>query len=262
MADPSAQVEYLDCDGSTDELFIYYLRERAFDLESMVNDYNTLWGVNIPVYNDTTVIMDNYALIYGGMVADPVGTTRLTEQEQKDILNYVRYTKSTNYNALTSFSLHIEDYGNNLERNGAIHWYLFLLEYNNCDLQWLINEASAENNLTLENFDCPYSDASYAAARALACSEYNTYISSFVADGDKTKKEIVHFKTFLQRYNPPVRHNSSATTIQDDYYNDLVADSIHSHTKSNVVTRLEATKRWKRRVLAKLPPYRTDPSHD
>ena len=262
MANSSAQAEYLDCDGSTDELFIYYLRERAFDLESMVTDYLSLWGITMELYDDNSVFMDNFYYIYAGMLSDPVSTTRLTDEEQKDILNYVRYQKSDNFDGLTTITLERDDYGNNIQRNGAIHWNLFLKDYNDCDFQWLINGASIENNLTLENFDCPFVDASYASARAQECSDYNTYIDSFVLEGDKYKKERVAFKRFIQKYNPPVEHDSVDTTIQDDYYNALIADSIHSHTKSNVIARLIASKRWKRRVQYKLPPYRTDPSHD
>ena len=257
-----AHEEYLDCDSSTDELFIYYLRVRGFDLESMVEDYFSLWGITLPLYDDFSVYMNNFYTIYGGMVEDPVMTTRLTEEEQKDILNYIKYQKTGNYNNLTPITLERNDYGNNIERNGAIHWNLFLSDYLNCDFEWLINGAINEDNLTLENFPCDYEDASNAAARAQECTDYNTYINGFVLEGDKKKKERVSFKLFIKNYNPPVEHDSNTTTIQDDFYNQLIADSIHSHNKNNVISRLVNTKRWKRRVLFKVPPYRTLPSHD
>ena len=257
-----AHEEYLDCDSSTDELFIYYLRVRAFDLESMIEDYFSLWGITIPIYDDFNVYMSTFYTAYAGLLEDPLMTTRLTDAEQKDILNYVKYQKSTEYGALTTITLEREEYGNNIERNGAIHWNLFLADYLNCDFEWLINGAINEDNLTLENFPCDYEDASNATARAQECTDYNTYVNSFVLEGDKRKKERISFKLFIKDYNPPVEHDSNKVVIQNDFYNDLIADSIHTHDKNNVISRLVKSKRWKRRVLYKLPPYRTLPSHD
>lgn len=257
-----AHEEYLDCDTSTDELFVYYLRERAFDLESMVEDYFSLWGITLSLYDDFTVYMNNFYTIYGGMLEDPVSTTRLTEKEQKDILNYVKYKKTENYDNLTVITLERNDYGNEIERKGAIHWNLFLADYLNCDFEWLINGAINLNGLTLENFPCDYEDSSNAAARAQACTDFNTYINGFVLEGDKKKKERVSFKLFLKNYNPPVGHDTSKVSLQNEFYTQLIGDSIHSHDKNNVISRLANSKRWKRRVLFKLPPYRTLPGHD
>lgn len=257
-----AHEEYLDCDTSTDELFVYYLRVRAFDLEKMIEDYFALWGITIPIYDDFNVYMSTFVRAYGGLLEDPLMTQRLTEAEQKDILNYIKYQKTAEYNALTPITLERNDYGNNIERNGAIHWNLFLRDYLNCDFEWLINAAINEDGLTLENFPCDYTDTSNATARAQECTDYNTYINGFVLEGDKQKKEKVSFKLFLKNYNPPVGHDTTETTLQDDFYNQLISDTIHSHTKNNVISRLANSKRWKRRVLFKLPPYRTLPSHD
>lgn len=254
-----AHEEYLDVDSNTDKLFMYYLRTRAFDLESMVNDYFTLWGITIPLYDDFNVFMTQYKNIYGGMISDPVSTTRLTEAEQKDFFNYVKYEQSGNYNGLTELTLDREDYGKNLIRNGAIHWNLFLQDYQDCDFQWLINGAAAIDGLTLENFYCPYEDDT--AGITTAQTNFNTYLNSFVLNGDKKKKERVCFKTFLQKY-VPIQHDTQKTTVQNDFYNDLISDTIHMHNKNNVISRLATTKRWKRRVLFKIPPYRTLPSHD
>ena len=257
-----AHEEYLDCDTSVDTLFMYYLRERAFDLESMVEDYLAMWGLNWAIYDDDTVFMNRFKEIYRGMIYSSPSTTRLTEAEQTEILNYIKYEKTDNYDNSTEIDLTRIDYGRNLIRNGAIHWNLFLADSSDCDFQWLINGAIKLNNLTLVNFPCPYDDASFAIDRTAACDDYNTYVNGFVLEGDKKKKERVEFKRFLQKYNPPVGHDASKITIQNDFYTQLIADTIHSHNKNNVISRLASSKRWKRRVLYKLPPFRTLPSHD
>lgn len=248
-----AHEEYLDVDSNTDQLFMYYLQTRAFDLQTMVEDYLDYYGIaSFPVYNDDTVFMSRYKFIYFSLIDDPAGTTRLTDAETKDILNYVKYQQSSYYNSLTELPLTRLDYGKNIIRKGAIHWNLFLEDFGDCNAQWLINGAINLNDLTLENFPCPYDDDT--AGISSAVSDYHSYLNSFVLTGDKKKKERIEFKRFLQKY-VPVINSSNKNTIQNDFYNQLISDTIHSHNKNNVISRLAASKRWKRRVLFKLPPY-------
>ena len=264
-----AHEEYLDVDSATDEGFIYYLTERAWDLEAMIEDYIIKYNLNhLEVYDDLSVYVNVFREVYRAMIFEESGT-RLTDDQAKDIYNYVKYQKSANYAALTNFDIDIcrdevtnessfmtklPCYGNNIERNAAIHWRCYLADSSDCDFQYLTNGATAENLLTLENFPCQYENESPGFIITASTTAFNTYLNGFVLEGDKKKKERVSFKLFLKNYIP-VTASTNKNTLQNDFYTDLISDTIHSHNKNNVVSRLATTKRWKRRVLAKLPPF-------
>lgn len=255
-----AHEEYLDVDTNTGELFMYYLQTRAFDLESMVNEYLDMWGIEkspVPnefkeiLYSDTAVSVQMYKNIYASMIGSSLPTA-LTDAETKDFLNYVKYKQSSYFDAVTEIPIDILDYGKNIIRNGILHWSLFLADYNDCCFMYLRNGAQKLYGLELVDFPCPYDDDLTGISDAK--DDYHTYLNEFVLEGDKKKKERVEFKLFLKNY-VPVTNSTDKVELQNDFYNQLVSDSIHSHNKNNVISRLAASKRWKRRVLFKTPPY-------
>lgn len=261
-----AHEEYLDADSATDEGFIYYLTERAWNIEEMIADYLIKYELDhLTVYDDINVFVNVFRDVYFGMIGETSGT-RLTNDEVREIYQYVKYEKASNYTGLTNFELNRcfrtdstdiyekekECLGNNIERRSALHWRMYLADSADCDAQWLINDAAADDDLTLVNFDCGY-DNVFGEVTA-STSAYNTYLNGFVLEGDKKKKEIVSFKMFLKNY-VPVTSSTNKLTLQNAFYSDLISDTIHTHDKNNVISRLAATKRWKRRVVHKLPPF-------
>lgn len=236
-----AQAELLDVDTVIDEGFMYYLKARAFNTDAMILDYITLTGTNLSVSNN----LDNYVIAYQGLLSDPLTTTRLTNTEAKDILNYMKYKQSNAYNNLTVLTLDSIDYGINIKRESLIHWRLYLEDSSDCNFMYVINGAQILNGLELVNFYCPYDDDTVGIAAEKTA--FNSYIDGFVAESDKKKREIVDFKLFLKTYRV-----NNTVDIQDDFYADLITTSPHTHDKDNVITRLAASIRWKRRVLAKL----------
>ena len=263
--------EYLDVDSTLDGAFIYYLTNRAWDLENMLEDYIIKFGLDhVTVYDDLNVYVNVFRDVFQAMVGEPSGT-RLTDDISKDIYNYVKYEKTSNYDNLTNFDINIcrdevtnvssfqtklPCYGNNIERNSALHWRIFLADFGDCEFQYLQNGASKEDGLILVNFPCQYDDA-FGEVTA-STTTFNTYLNGFVLEGDKTKKERVSFKLFLKNYIP-VDYATDKVVLQNAYYASLISDTIHSHNKNNVISRLAATKRWKRRVVHKLPPYTYPP---
>lgn len=236
--------EYYDVDSNIDQLFMYYLQERAFNIDSMVDQYFSSTGEEFPLYDDNQIFLNKYKEIYQKMLYSEL-PTRLTDIKTKDYLNYIKYNKSYYYNNLVEISLNRLDLGKNLIRDSIIHWNLFLENYLDCNFEWLV-DCSLQNNVTLENFYCPYDDDLIGISTATI--DYNTYLNEFVIEMDKQKKEIIDFKLFLKDYPA---ENANLEELKDDFYNDLVSDSIFSHNKSNVISRLVSTKRWKRRVEAK-----------
>lgn len=236
-------------DTTIDEAFMYYLKTRAFDIDSMIQDYITYAELNsFKVRNRNLVLLDNYLIAHQRLISDPLNTRRLTNTEAKKFFTYMKNKQSNAYNTLTALTLKNSDYGKNLKRNSITHWRLFLEDYN---LSTLANGAINLNGLELFNFTDTYIDnAVDIAADKL---EYNTFVEELVEEQDKQKKEIVDFKFFLKSYLLPV-DDINTTTIQNAFYTDLIENSSFTHDIDNVIARLIATKRWKRRVLAKILP--------
>ena len=256
-----AHVEYLDVDTATDEAFMYYLKTRGFNTVNMLEDYATYFGVPIPVVINgdvplvadgvtNLVYMDTYVAAFQALIGDPISTTRLTDTEAKDYLNFMKYKRSSQYSGLSAIVLDRIDFGKNLLREATIHWNLFLEDFGDCEFQYLQNGAERTDGLILVNFPCPYDED--LSGIATTKTDFNVYVGEFVAEGDKKKKERVCFKTFLKNYLPV---NNNKLDIQNAFYADLISDSIHTHDKGNVISRLVKSKRYQRRVLLKLPPY-------
>ncbi len=253
-----AHFERFDIDTTTGENFMYYLQTRAFNLEDLEIAYEAVNGPTA-VITDTTVLLSVFTDMFQAFIGIDSTVTRLTDDETRRFFNHIKYEFPTNFANLTRIDLARIDYGREDKRRSVIHWRLFLDDFEDCDFQYLQNDAQItgpsegdSDALSLVNFPCQY-EGDDVSGITTAKLNYHSFLTDFVNEVDKKIKERITFKNFIKDFT--ISNNKQQ--VHDDFFSDLENNSgtIHTHIKNNVISRLVQTKRYKRRVLAKLPPF-------